>query len=92
MALQPIGQIVSYAFAMAIKHKFLKGILIVLALALIPVSAISAQKITPGASCKSVNKKSVYMNKTYTCIKSDSSSVKNAALNRGLDRTSHQAI
>ena len=70
MALQPIGQIGSYAFAMGIKHKFLKGILIVLALALIPVSAISAQKITPGAACKSVNQKSVYMKKTYTCIKS----------------------
>ena len=63
-------QIVSYAFAMAIKHKFLKGILIVLALALIPVSAVSAQKITPGAFCKSVNQKAVYMNKTYTCVKS----------------------
>jgi hypothetical protein len=55
---------------MAIKHKLLKALLIVLILALIPVSAISAQKITPGATCKSVNQKSVYMNKTYTCIKS----------------------
>ena len=63
-------KIVSYALVMAIKHKFLKGLLIVMVLALIPVSAISAQKITPGASCKSVNQKSVYMNKTYTCIKS----------------------
>jgi hypothetical protein len=70
MGIERVWQILSYAFPMAIKHTFLKALLIVLTLALIPVSAISAQKITPGASCKSVNQKSVYMNKTYTCIKS----------------------
>ena len=70
MGIERVWQILSYAFPMAIKHRFLKALLIVLILALIPVSAISAQKITPGASCKSVNQKSVYMNKTYTCIKS----------------------
>jgi hypothetical protein len=70
MGIERVRQILSYAFPMAIKHTFLKALLIVLTLALIPVSAISAQKITPGASCKSVNQKSVYMNKTYTCIKS----------------------
>ena len=70
MGIERVWQILSYAFPMAIKHTFLKALLIVLMLALIPVSAISAQKITPGATCKSVNQKSVYMNKTYTCIKS----------------------
>jgi hypothetical protein len=70
MGIERVRQILSYAFPMAIKHTFLKALLIVLSLALIPVSAISAQKITPGATCKSVNQKSVYMNKTYTCIKS----------------------
>jgi hypothetical protein len=55
---------------MVIKGTFFKGLLIALSLALIPVAATSAQKITPGAACKSVNQKSVYMNKTYTCIKS----------------------
>jgi polyhydroxybutyrate depolymerase len=34
------------------------------------VSAISAQKITPGSACKVLNQKVVYQNKTYTCIKS----------------------
>ena len=29
----------------------------------------SAQKITAGASCKTLNKKTIYQNKTYTCIK-----------------------
>ena len=70
MGIERVWQILSYAFPMAIKHTILKALLIVLMLALIPVSAISAQKITPGATCKSVNQKSVYMNKTYTCIKS----------------------
>jgi M6 family metalloprotease-like protein len=29
----------------------------------------SAQKITAGATCKTLNKKTIYQNKTYTCIK-----------------------
>ena len=41
-----------------------------LALTLIPVSAISAQKITPGSTCKVLGQKIVYQKKTYTCIKS----------------------
>ena len=44
--------------------------LVALAFALIPVSAISAQKITSGSSCKALNQKVVYLNKTYTCTKS----------------------
>jgi hypothetical protein len=44
--------------------------LFALALVLIPVTAVSAQKITPGSTCKVLNQKVVYQNKTYTCIKS----------------------
>lgn len=55
---------------MRIKGSLLKGSLIALAITLIPVSAISAQKITPGSTCKVLNQKVVYQNKTYTCIKS----------------------
>lgn len=47
-----------------------KGLLITLALSLIPVSAISAQKITPGSTCKVYKQKVTYQNKVYTCIKS----------------------
>ena len=47
-----------------------EGLLIALALTLIPVSAFSAPKILPGSSCKALKQKVVYQNKTYTCIKS----------------------
>ena len=52
--------------------KFKPGriILIALCLTLIPVSAVSAQKITAGTTCKGLNQKAVYQNKNYTCIKS----------------------
>ena len=55
---------------MRIQGDAAKGFLIALAVALIPVSAVSAQKITPGASCKVLNQKVTYLNKSYTCIKS----------------------
>ena len=55
---------------MRIKGRLLKGLLIALAVVLIPVTAVSAQKITPGSACKVVNQKVVYQNKTYTCVKS----------------------
>ncbi len=55
---------------MRLKANLLKGLLIALAVALIPVTAVSAQKITPGSTCKVLNQKGVYQNKTYTCIKS----------------------
>jgi hypothetical protein len=55
---------------MRIKGSLAKGLFIALALSLIPVSAISAQKVTAGSKC-TVNKQKVkYQNKTYTCIKS----------------------
>ena len=37
---------------------------------MIPEAAVSAQKITPGSACKTLNQKVVYLNKTYTCTKS----------------------
>jgi hypothetical protein len=37
---------------------------------LLPVSAISAAKITPGTVCKVYLKKVTYQNKVYTCTKS----------------------
>jgi predicted Zn-dependent protease len=55
---------------MRIKKAVTKGLLIAFALTLIPVTAVSAQKITPGSTCKVLNKKVVYQNKTYTCTKS----------------------
>jgi len=55
---------------MRIRGSLTKGLLIALAVALIPVSAVSAQKITPGSTCKVLNQKVLYQNKTYTCIKS----------------------
>ena len=43
---------------------------IIVIFSLIPVSALAAQKITPGSTCKVLNQKVVYQSKTYTCIKS----------------------
>ena len=45
-------------------------LLFIIVLGLIPVSALSAQKITPGSTCKVLNQKVVYQSKTFTCIKS----------------------
>jgi hypothetical protein len=45
-------------------------LLIAFALTLIPVASFSAPKVTPGSTCKVLNQKVVYVNKTYTCIKS----------------------
>ena len=47
-----------------------RALLIALALTLIPVASFSAPKVTPGSTCKVLNQKVVYVNKTYTCIKS----------------------
>jgi hypothetical protein len=55
---------------MQIRGSLARGLLISLALTLIPVAAVSAQKINAGSKC-TVNKQKVrYQNKTYTCIKS----------------------
>jgi len=47
-----------------------KSLLIVFALTLIPVSALSAQMITPGSACKVYQQRISYSNKSYVCIKS----------------------
>ena len=44
--------------------------LLALSLALIPVTASAAPKVTAGSTCKVLNQKVVYLNKTYTCVKS----------------------
>ncbi len=43
---------------------------IALIISLVPLSAFSAQKVTAGAMCKTLNSKAIANNKTYTCIKS----------------------
>ena len=55
---------------MRIKSGAARGFLIALAVVLIPVTAVSAQKVTPGTVCKVLNQKVTYLNKSYTCIKS----------------------
>ena len=47
-----------------------KGLLVSIPLILVPALAISAQKVTPGATCKVLNQKVVYLKKSYTCVKS----------------------
>jgi hypothetical protein len=47
-----------------------KALAVALLISLLPLSANSAQKITAGATCTSLNKKVTYQNKIYTCIKS----------------------
>jgi hypothetical protein len=55
---------------MRFKVRFTKGLLVALILTLIPITAFSAQKITPGSTCKVYKQKITYQNKVYTCIKS----------------------
>ena len=55
---------------MSIRGSLSKVLLIALAFTLIPVTAVSAKKITPGSTCKVLNQKVVYQNKSYSCIKS----------------------
>lgn len=62
---------------MQIRGKLAQGVLIALALSLIPIAAVSAQKVTPGSTCKVLNQKVVYLKKTYTCVKSGKKQVWN---------------
>ena len=55
---------------MRIKGSLAKGLLAALILTLVPITAFSAQKITPGSTCKVLNQKVFYLKKTYTCTKS----------------------
>jgi hypothetical protein len=59
-----------YHFGMQIMGAITKGLLVALTLTLVPTAAYSAQKFTPGSTCKVLNQKVVYQSKTYTCIKS----------------------
>jgi M6 family metalloprotease-like protein len=52
------------------KGLLVKGILISLALAIVPVPAFSAQKVTAGSVCKLYKQKVTYQNKVFTCTKS----------------------
>ena len=55
---------------MRIKGTFSKGILIALVFIFLPVSAISAQKVSTGTTCKIHKQKVTYQSKIYTCTKS----------------------
>jgi hypothetical protein len=55
---------------MRLKSNLVKVLLLALALTLIPVTAVSAPKVTPGSTCKVLNQRVVYLNKNYTCVKS----------------------
>jgi hypothetical protein len=55
---------------MQIRGSIAKGFLVALAITLIPITAVSAQKVTSGSICKVNKQKVTYKNKTYTCIKS----------------------
>jgi hypothetical protein len=55
---------------MRIKGSCVKGVLIALGIALIPLTAVAAENVAPASACKVLNQKVVYQNKTYTCIKS----------------------
>jgi hypothetical protein len=46
------------------------GLLVSFALTLIPITAFSAQKITPGSTCKVYKQKVTNQNKVFTCSKS----------------------
>lgn len=55
---------------MRIKGSLAKGFLFALAISLIPMAAISAQKVTAGSKCQVFKQKVSYLDKTFTCIKS----------------------
>ncbi len=55
---------------MRITGRLALGLSVILALALTPVVAVSAQKVSPGSPCKVLKQKISYLNKTYTCLKS----------------------
>jgi hypothetical protein len=66
---------------MKIKGSVAKGVILALALTFIPLTAVSAQKITPGLTCKVLNQKVSYQNKSYTCVQSGKKLVWNMGVN-----------
>ena len=75
---------------MRIKGSLTKGLIAALVLTLIPLVAFSAQKITPGSTCKVLKQKVVYQSKSYKCIKSGKKLVwnKGVALSRTAGKSS----
>jgi M6 family metalloprotease-like protein len=55
---------------MRIKFLVAKILILALPLALIPEAGSSAPKVTPGSKCKVQKQKVVFLDKSYTCIKS----------------------
>ena len=55
---------------MRTKGSLVTGAFLALTLALIPNSAVAAQKLTPGSPCKVLYQKVVSQNKTHTCVES----------------------
>ena len=68
--------------------KVLNTALLALMVSLLPQSAFSAQKVTAGASCKSLNAKAAVKNKTYTCIKKGTKLVWNKGVLRDIIKCS----
>lgn len=54
---------------MRTKNRLAKGILIALGIALIPINAAAAEKVTPSTACKILNQKVLFQKKTFTCVK-----------------------
>ena len=67
---------------MGVSRRLSKGFLIALIFTLIPFTAFSAQKITPGIACKIYNQNVTYQNKVYTCIKSGKKLVWNKGVSK----------
>jgi hypothetical protein len=55
---------------MRFRGSLTKGWLLAIAISLIPGTAVSAQKITPGSTCKVYKQKVTNQNKVFTCSKS----------------------
>jgi polyhydroxybutyrate depolymerase len=70
---------------MKIKGSIAKGVILALALTFIPFSAFSAQKVTPGQTCKVLNQKVSYQNKSYTCVQSGKKLVWNKGKQSSID-------
>jgi hypothetical protein len=65
---------------MSLKRIIASGAVLAVGIVLITVTAVSAQKVTPGSACKVLNQKVVYQNVSFTCI----SSKKNLVWNTGV--------
>jgi hypothetical protein len=55
---------------MQIKGSCVKGVLVAVGIALIPMTAVAAENVAPASACKVWKQKVVYQDMTYTCMKS----------------------